>query len=146
MGGTAVGRQHQAAKPQRSVFKPRQPGDRRAAGPVECRQKSPFAGKRDCRVAMIDRFQSRWARKYMLEMPPLGDGRERKGFFISAGGRKVADLFEPALVMIKTTFTILNITYAGELLFRGIDEKGAIAKHPDALQQAFLAGQKIVEE
>ncbi len=93
--------------------------------------------------AMIDRFQSRWARKYILKMPPLGDRRKRKGFFISVGGRKVPDLFEPALVMIKTFFRILDIEYAGELLFSKIDEKGAIAKHPTALNQAFLAGQKL---
>ena len=94
--------------------------------------------------AMIDRFQSRWARKYVLKVPPLGDGRERKGFFISVGGTKIKDLFEPALVMIKTFFRILDIEYAGELVFSAIDEKGAIAKHSDALNQAFLAGQKLV--
>jgi len=103
--------------------------------------------------AMIDRCQALWARKYMLKLPPLGNRRakgyarrERKGFFISVGGRKITNLFEPALVMIKTVFRILDITYAGELLFSGIDEKGAIAKHPDALRQAFLAGQELVED
>ena len=95
--------------------------------------------------AMIDRCQVLWARKYVLKLPPLGNRRERKGFFISVGGRRIANLFEPALVTIKTLFRILDITYAGELLFPGIDEKGAIAKHPDALHQAFLAGQKLVE-
>ena len=96
--------------------------------------------------AMIDRCQALWARKYVLKLPPLGNGRERKGLFISVGGRKIANLFEPALVMIKTVFRILDITYAGELLFPGIDEKGAITKHPDALHQAFLAGQELVED
>jgi multimeric flavodoxin WrbA len=95
--------------------------------------------------AFIDRFQSRWARKYVLKIPPLGDERKRKGFFVSVGGRKVKDLFEPALVMIKTFFRILDIDYAGELVFPGIDEKGAIAKHPDALKQAFFAGQRLIE-
>ncbi len=96
--------------------------------------------------AMIDRCQALWARKYILKQPPLGNGRERKGFFISVGGRRLTNLFEPALVMIKTLFRILDITYAGELLFPRIDEKGAIAKHPDALRQAFIAGQKLVED
>ena len=62
------------------------------------------------------------------------------------GGRKVANVFEAALVTIKSLFSVLDITYAGELLFRDVDEKGAITQHPDALQQAFLAGQKLVEE
>ncbi len=96
--------------------------------------------------AMIDRCQALWARKYVLKLPPLGNRRERKGFFISVGGRKIANLFEPALVMIKTVFRILDITYAGGLLFSGVDEKGAIAQHPDALHQAFLAGQKLAEK
>ena len=96
--------------------------------------------------AMIDRCQALWARKYVLKLPPLGDRRDRKGVFISVGGRRIANLFEPALATVKTLFRILDITYTGELLFPGIDEKGAIAKHPDALRQAFLAGQKLVEE
>ena len=95
---------------------------------------------------MIDRCQALWARKYVLKLPPLGNRRERKGLFISVGGRKIANLFEPVLVMIKTVFRILDVTYAGELLFPGVDEKGAIAKHPDALRQAFLIGQELVED
>jgi len=96
--------------------------------------------------AMIDRCQALWARKYVLKVPPLRDRRERKGFFISVGGTKLKNLFEPTLVMIKTFFHIIDVIYVGELLFKGIDEKGAIAKQPDALQQAFQAGEKIVEE
>jgi len=96
--------------------------------------------------AMIDRFQALWARKYRLKLPPLGKKRNRKGLFISVGGRKTANLFEPALVTIKSLFAVLDITYAGELLFSGVDEKGAIAQNPVAINQAFLAGQRLVEE
>jgi len=96
--------------------------------------------------AMIDRCQSLWARKYVLKQPPLGsEPGKKKGLFISVGGRKVANLFEPALVTVKALFKVLDIDYAGELVFPGIDEKGAITRHPDALKQAFLAGQKLVE-
>ena len=94
---------------------------------------------------MIDRCQCLWARKYVLKIPPLPPDRERKGLFISVGARKIEDLFQPALVMVKTLFTTLDITCAGALLFSGVDEKGAITRHPDALQQAFLAGQKLVD-
>ncbi len=96
--------------------------------------------------AMIDRCQALWARKYVLKIPPLGDRRERKGLFISVGGRKVTNLFEPALATIKSLFHVLDITYAGDLLFRNVDEKGAVSQHPDALKQAYLAGQKLVAE
>ena len=60
--------------------------------------------------------------------------------------QKIANLFEPSLATVKTLFKILDIAYAGELVFPGIDEKGAIAKHPDALRQAFLTGQKLVAD
>jgi len=96
--------------------------------------------------AMIDRCQALWARKYILKQPPLGDERERKGLFVSVGGMKLANLFEPALATVKALFKVLDIAYAGELLFPGIDKKGAIKNHPDALKQAFLAGQKLVED
>ncbi len=96
--------------------------------------------------AMIDRCQALWVRKYLLKLPPLGDRREMKGLFISVAGRKVANVFDGALVTIKSLFVVLDVTYAGELLFRNVDEKGAIAKHPDALRQAFLTGWELVEE
>ncbi len=93
---------------------------------------------------MIDRSQALWARKYVLKIPPLGNRRERKGFFISVGGRKVPNLFDGALVVVKTFFRIIDVTYAGELLFPGVDEKGVIARRPDAMKQAFEAGQRFV--
>jgi len=96
--------------------------------------------------AMIDRCQSLWARKYILKQPPLGDKRERKGLFIAVGGMKLAHLFEPSLAIVKALFKVLDIEYAGDLLFPGVDEKGAIKKNPDALKQAFLAGQKLAED
>ncbi|UCB42944.1 MAG: flavodoxin family protein [Dehalococcoidales bacterium] len=102
-----------------------------------------FVGPTAQLKAMIDRCQCIWARKYVLKIPPLGDERARKGFFISVGGTKLKDMFEPSLAVIKTWFHILNVEYAGELLFKGIDEKGAIKEHPDALKQAYEAGQKL---
>lgn len=94
--------------------------------------------------AMIDRGQSLWARKYILKKPPLGDKRDRKGLFIAVGGMKLARLFEPSLATVKAFFTVIDVEYAGELLFAGIDEKGAIKKHSTALKDAFAAGQKLV--
>ncbi len=95
--------------------------------------------------AMIDRCQSLWARKYKLNLPPLGDRRPRKGLFISVGGQGKDNIFEPALATVKALFHSLDIDYSGKLLFSEIDEKGAITKHPDALKQAYLAGQRLVE-
>ncbi len=93
---------------------------------------------------MIDRCQALWARKYKLNLPPLGDRRRRKGLFVSVGGLNKANLFEPALATAKAFFVTLDISYAGELVFPGVDDKGDIARHGDALEQAYLAGQKLV--
>jgi len=95
--------------------------------------------------AMIDRCQCLWARKYLLKMPPLGDERPRKGFFVSVGGTRMKDLFGPALRTVKTLFHIIDVEYAGELVFSGIDEKGAISQQPEALRQAFEAGERLAE-
>ncbi len=96
--------------------------------------------------AMIDRCQAFWARKYALKQPPLQPDKPRKGFFIAVGGTKLKNLFEPALAVVRTFFHILNVEYAGELLFKGVDEKGAIRQHPDALRQACEAGKRLGEE
>ena len=95
--------------------------------------------------AMIDRCQALWARKYKLKKPPLGNGRKRRGLFISVGGRSKANQFEPALATVKSLFNTLDIAYTGELVFSGMDKKGAIIRHPDALKQAYLAGQRLVD-
>jgi len=97
--------------------------------------------------AMIDRCQVLWVRRYILKLPASGNRQvERKGLFISVGGTKSANLFQPAVTTVKSLFKVLDVAYGGELLFPGMNEKGAIAKHPDALRQAFVAGQKLVED
>jgi multimeric flavodoxin WrbA len=94
--------------------------------------------------AMIDRCQALWVIKYVLKIPvALNIENKRTGFFISVGGTRLHHLFEPAMATIKSWFTTLDISYAGELVFSGIDERGAIDLHPSALKDAFVAGQKL---
>jgi multimeric flavodoxin WrbA len=96
--------------------------------------------------AMIDRCQSLWARKYVLKIPPLGDKRERKGFFISVGGRRtIPNLFEAELVTIKTLYRTIDVIYTGDILIPGIDAQGDILKHPEFLDQAFNSGENFVK-
>jgi multimeric flavodoxin WrbA len=95
--------------------------------------------------ALIDRMQSLWVRKYILKIPPLGDERERRGLFVSVGGRHKENLFEPALATVKAFFASLDIKYEGMVAFSGIDAKGEILNHPEALKEAFAAGEKLVE-
>jgi multimeric flavodoxin WrbA len=97
--------------------------------------------------ALIDRCQAFWARKYLVKEPSLGkEGKKRKGFFISVAATKGQKVFEGAILTVKYFLDVLNGEYVGELIFRGIDAKGDILKHPGALQQAFEAGRKLVRD
>jgi len=95
--------------------------------------------------AFVDRCQALWSRKYLVKDRSLGkEGKRRKGFFISVGATKGARVFEGAILTAKYFFDVFNAEYVGELVFRGIEAKGDILKHPEALQQAFEAGRKLV--
>jgi len=97
--------------------------------------------------AMIDRCQALWVIKHVLKLPVASNGgQERRGLFISVGGTRGPKLFEPALATIKIWFKTLDVIYAGDLLFRAIDERGAIAQHPTALRDAFTAGQGLAKD
>ena len=94
--------------------------------------------------AMIDRCQALWVIKYVLKLPvAINPDKERKGIFVSVGGTKLRNLFQPAMATVKSWFTTLDINYDGELVFSGIDEREAILQHPTALKDAFVVGQKL---
>jgi multimeric flavodoxin WrbA len=95
--------------------------------------------------ALIDRSQALWAKKYLVNDPSMGKkGRRRKGFFISVGATKGQKVFEGAILTVKYFFDALNAEYTGELVYRGVDGKGDILKHPEALEQAREAGRRLV--
>jgi len=96
--------------------------------------------------AMVDRCQSLWVKRDILKQPPLGSQPgEKKGLFISVGGRQENGMFDGSLATVKLLFRLLDIAYEGELLFHGVDKKGTIAEYPDALKQAYMAGERLVE-
>ena len=94
--------------------------------------------------AMIDRCQALWVIKYVLKLPvAVNPAKERKGIFVSVGGTRLTNLFQPAMATVKSWFTTLDISYTGELVFSGIDEGESIHLHPTALKEAFALGQKL---
>jgi len=106
-----------------------------------------FYGVTGWTKALIDRSQALWERKYTLHDPALGDqAQKKKGFFISVGGTKGQKLFEGTSLTVKYFFDAFNAAYAGDLLFRKVDANGDIHKYPEALPQAFAAGQKLVAD
>lgn len=97
--------------------------------------------------AMIDRCQALWVIKYVLKLPvSIPPGKKRRGAFVSVGGTTLNNIFEPSRATVKAWFRTLEVSFDGELTFPGTDEKGAIAQHPTALQDAFALGQRLVSD
>ncbi|NUO07269.1 MAG: flavodoxin family protein [Candidatus Brocadia sp.] len=95
--------------------------------------------------ALIDRCQAFWARKYILNLPLREDRRIAKGFFIATAARDTGEeLFSGAVKTIKSFFHVLDTKYVGDILCSGLEEKGAVNKRQEALQQAFDAGKQLL--
>jgi multimeric flavodoxin WrbA len=89
----------------------------------------------------MDRCQSLWVNKYWREKPPCGGRQEkRKGLFISVGATSGKRLFDGALLTVKYFFDVLDAGLTATLLYRNLDHKGEVLKHPDYLEAAKAAG------
>jgi multimeric flavodoxin WrbA len=79
--------------------------------------------------ALIDRIQVLWSRKYRLKTDEF-KGRARKGVLLAVGATQGKDLFDGMKLTARYFFDAAAIRYAGDLCYRGMDEKGAMEKHP----------------
>lgn len=95
--------------------------------------------------ALIDRSQACWSKR-MLEKTP----EERKtfdsgkGYLIAVGATRGENLFEGAILTARYFFDALDMTYEGGIFFRSLEEKTAVRKNPETLQEAFNLGLKAV--
>lgn len=83
--------------------------------------------------ALIDRIQVMWSRKYRLKLGEF-QGRNRKGILLAAGATKGKDLFDGMKLTARYFFDAADIHYHGDLCYRGMDEKGAMEKHPSVIE------------
>ncbi|MHB8074839.1 flavodoxin family protein [Desulfosporosinus fructosivorans] len=99
-----------------------------------------FMGVNGQTKIMIDRMQTFWARKYLLNQSLIRQsGPERIGLFLSAAGTKKADVFKCAERSIQTLFHMLDIKSAQPCLYSGIDQAGEINNHPTAFDEVRKA-------
>ncbi|MEW6355434.1 MAG: flavodoxin family protein [Planctomycetota bacterium] len=97
--------------------------------------------------AMIDRCQCLWSRKYVLKQPLFDEvPRYRRGMVIAVGGCKSKKMFDSIRMTMKYYFDVLEIVYFSNLFVNGVDEKGAILKHPRAMQEARRLGVILVTD
>lgn len=102
-----------------------------------------FYGVTSQAKALIDRCQALWVRRHVLGMDKE-DKRARRGVFISVGATRGKRLFDGAVLTVRYFFEAIGVEYFGDLLVRGIDNRAEIAKHPEALEEAFRLGQRLV--
>ncbi|MGP8051069.1 MAG: flavodoxin family protein [Desulfobaccales bacterium] len=91
--------------------------------------------------AMIDRTQALWARRYILKNDSPGGSRQGVLLAVGATGGKL--LFVGVRLTAKYFFDAINVSYAGEILVRGADAKGAILDQPQQLEQARDLGRRL---
>jgi multimeric flavodoxin WrbA len=95
--------------------------------------------------AMIDRCQSLWVKKYILQLP-VSPVPGRLGAFISVGATQGKKLFDGAKLTMKYFFDAIDVVYSHELLVRGVDAKGEVGNRPEALQGAYDLGSRLVSK
>ena len=95
--------------------------------------------------AFIDRSQAMWWRRRLSKGSKDKKNNYRgRGYLIAIGATRGENLFEGAQLTARYFFDALNMRYKGGLFFRGIDSKGAIKEHPEALLKAYDFGGKVV--
>ncbi len=91
--------------------------------------------------AMIDRTNAHWARRYIVKQD--FPGPERQGVLLCTGATHGKLLFVGPRLVAKYFFDAINVTYAAEILVRGVDEKGAILNRPEILESATDLGLRL---
>ncbi len=96
--------------------------------------------------ALIDRCQSFWCEKYLLKRPIPAPPRGRRGLLLTVGGMKKEIGFTCADATATAFFRSISVPGHETLSFPGIDAKGAIRKHPTALDEAYEAAKRLVRD
>jgi multimeric flavodoxin WrbA len=94
---------------------------------------------------MIDRCQCFWCEKYLLKKPIPAGKYARKGLLLLVGGQKKEIGIECAGASAKAFFRTVSVPEHATLSYMGVDTKGAILKHPEALKDAYEAGKELVK-
>jgi len=92
--------------------------------------------------AFVDRFQCRWSRKYLLNEPPPPP---RPGAFLATAGAPARSVFTCSQRSVEALFDVLGVVCGASLCYEGVDERGAIRAHPEALTTARRLGGELVE-
>lgn len=95
--------------------------------------------------AVIDRGQALWNRKHLqLNKGLWHEDPGRKGYLVAVAATRGAKVFEGAILTAKYFFDATGFAYGGELLVRGIDSRGEMAKAQEELARAEAFGEQCL--
>jgi multimeric flavodoxin WrbA len=91
-----------------------------------------------------DRFQSRWARRYLVkERFRASEGR--KGYLLSTAATTGPKIFDCSILTTRYIYDAMDVEYGGELLVKGVDNRKAVLEVPDEMARAEQFGRDIIE-
>lgn len=91
-----------------------------------------------------DRFQAKWARKYLLK-ERVRQGEGRKGYLLSTAATKGPKIFDASILTTRYIYDAMDLEYGGEFVVRGVDKKEAVLEVPTELDNALQFGKDILE-
>lgn len=94
-----------------------------------------------CKI-FIDRFQARWARKYLSGIRFRID-EQRQAILLATAATKGKKVFDGALLTAGIFFDALDMEFGDSLLARGVDQLGAMREQAQTMEQAMALGRKI---
>ena len=96
--------------------------------------------------ALVDRCQALWNRKHLTSKEgPVPEHQDRKGYLVSVAATRGDKVFIGSVLVAKYFCDATGIEYGGELLVRGIDHRGAMAKDLASIEKAVDFGRKCME-
>ena len=89
-----------------------------------------------------DRFQARWARRYLLK-ERFKEGSGRRGYLLATAATKGARVFECSQLSARYLFDAMDMESGESLLLKGVDKRKDILGHPEEIEKAKEFGKKI---
>ena len=94
--------------------------------------------------AMVDRCQSFWVERFVMQKRAY-EGRARpKGLFVACAGSPKPIVFDPARHVVRAFFAAIDYEYAGEVLLGFTDDPEISPRKVEALERARVAGSALV--
>lgn len=96
--------------------------------------------------AFVDRCQALWNRKHLkVKAGTWRQDHGRKGYLVSVAATRGEKVFAGAILTTKYACDAMGFIYDGELLVRGMDHRGEMAKDLVNMQRAEDFGQRCLD-